>query len=193
MIGRIRKILMIAAMVLVSLPAAADGIRDSIVSQLKQQGYREIVISRTWLGRTRILARREGERREIIINPRTGEILRDLWHAEETDAPAILSSPDGASQGGQTGVGDDDGAEGGDDDDGPDHDSGDDSGDDSGGEDDGPGDRGHDSGRGGHGSGEGDHDSGDSDGDSGDGDGDGEGDSGDGDGESGDDGPDGDD
>jgi hypothetical protein len=60
-------------------PAAAEDVVDSIVRQLRNQGYRSIVQERTLLGRVRILAdRKEGER-EIIVNPRTGEVLRDLW------------------------------------------------------------------------------------------------------------------
>lgn len=60
-------------------PAAAQDYVDSIVRQLKQQGYRSIVQERTLLGRVRIVANRKDGEREIIVNPRTGEILRDLW------------------------------------------------------------------------------------------------------------------
>lgn len=60
-------------------PAAAQDYVDSIVHQLKKQGYRSIVLERTLLGRVRILADRKDGEREIIVNPRTGEILRDLW------------------------------------------------------------------------------------------------------------------
>ena len=54
-------------------------IRDVVISQLRQQGYEDIRIGRTFLGRTRIIARSATVRREIILNPRTGEILRDYW------------------------------------------------------------------------------------------------------------------
>ncbi len=58
---------------------------DDIVRELKRKGYRIEAVSRTLLGRTRILATRDGGRREIIVNPVTGEILRDLWIARSRD------------------------------------------------------------------------------------------------------------
>ncbi len=59
--------------------AFARSFAESVVAQLKKQGYRHVRVERTLLGRTRILAERNGGQREIILNPRTGEILRDLW------------------------------------------------------------------------------------------------------------------
>ena len=52
---------------------------DQIVAQLRDQGFTEIEVEQTWLGRTRIVAERGNASREIILNPSTGEILRDLW------------------------------------------------------------------------------------------------------------------
>lgn len=60
-------------------PALAQGIVDDIVGQLRRQGFRSVVTERTLLGRVRIVASRSDGSREIIVNPRTGEILRDLW------------------------------------------------------------------------------------------------------------------
>jgi hypothetical protein len=51
----------------------------SVLAQLRDQGFDDIVEERTLLGRVRITANRADGHREIIINPRTGEILRDLW------------------------------------------------------------------------------------------------------------------
>lgn len=59
-------------------PAMADGFSERIVQQLEQQGFRGISTERTWLGRTRIIAEGSDGQREIIVNPNTGEILRDL-------------------------------------------------------------------------------------------------------------------
>ena len=50
-----------------------------------KQGYSDITTSQTWLGRTRIIAIGEDSRREIIVNPRTGEILRDFWQDIDDD------------------------------------------------------------------------------------------------------------
>ncbi len=60
-------------------PAFAQDVVSQIRRQLRQQGFREIAEERTLLGRVRIMAVRNDGRREIIINPSTGEILRDLW------------------------------------------------------------------------------------------------------------------
>ena len=58
-------------------PATADRIRDSIVAQLRAQGFTEITVSRTLLGRTRVVAQSPTLNREIIFNPNTGLIMRD--------------------------------------------------------------------------------------------------------------------
>ena len=60
-------------------PAVAATAADQIVTQLRDQGFTEIEVEQTWLGRTRIVAERKNASREIILNPGTGEILRDLW------------------------------------------------------------------------------------------------------------------
>ena len=132
MFKKILLLLLMTAMTLAALPAAAGQNRDSIVFQLKQQGYDQIAVSRTWLGRTRILAKRENEQREIIINPRTGEILRDFWRSDDATGPMLLAHPEpGARSGGGSGGTSDSP----DDSEGSGDDSGDDGGDDSGGDD----------------------------------------------------------
>ena len=52
-------------------PALASDVVDSIISQLKKQGFRSIVQERTLLGRVRIVAEKKDGTREIIVNPRT--------------------------------------------------------------------------------------------------------------------------
>jgi hypothetical protein len=44
---------------------------------LINRGYRILEDERTWLGRQRIIAERDGTRRELVFHPGTGEILRD--------------------------------------------------------------------------------------------------------------------
>ena len=68
-----------AAGVAFGAPAMAEGVADGIVRQLKRLGFRNISQERTLLGRVRIFAQRKDGQREIIVNPKTGEILRDLW------------------------------------------------------------------------------------------------------------------
>ena len=60
-----------------ALPALAQGIEEEIVAQLRAQGYEEFEVERTLLGRLRIVAIGQGLRREIVIQPATGAILRD--------------------------------------------------------------------------------------------------------------------
>ena len=48
-----------------------------MVQELVEDGYQEITISRTFLRRLRFVGENERSRREIIVNPVTGVILRD--------------------------------------------------------------------------------------------------------------------
>ena len=73
-----------------AVPATADAasVRDTIVNELKSDGYEEIRISRTWLGRTRFIAEDSRRYREIVVNPITGVILRDytrFLHSDDDD------------------------------------------------------------------------------------------------------------
>jgi uncharacterized membrane protein YgcG len=96
--------------------AAADGFTDTIVRQLRAQGYSDVSVSDTWLGRTRIFAQSGNSEREIVLNPRTGEILRDIYIGDGSGS-RIYDDEDNSGRG-QSG-GDDD-----DDDDGDDDNSG---------------------------------------------------------------------
>lgn len=95
-------IVLATTFVVIGFPATADSLTDSIARQLRDQGYRNISISRTFLGRTRIVATSPTSRREIILNPRTGEILRDLWTQTENGAsgegPQIVDRGTGQTQ-----------------------------------------------------------------------------------------------
>lgn len=62
---------------LVALPASADTAKDRIIVELKEQGFKEITISRTFLGRTRIVATGRGRQREVVLNGSSGVVLRD--------------------------------------------------------------------------------------------------------------------
>lgn len=112
------------ALCLVATGAAAD-VETAIVRRLRADGYGEIMVSRTLLGRVRIVATKPGLRREIILNPQTGEVLRDLLIAQDgTETPGTLAADhDSGASGGQ---GDDD----------EDEDEDEDEGDDDGGKDD---------------------------------------------------------
>lgn len=109
-------------------PVAAGPVEDSIVRQLRSQGFSEVEVRRTLLGRARIVAQSDTLYREIVVNPVTGEILRDFWRAlEEGEGRTTIFDPTrNAPSGREDDEDDDDGSEdGGDGDDG-----GDDGGDD---------------------------------------------------------------
>ncbi len=75
--------------------AKAQSPADAVVQQLREQGYVEFAVTRTLLGRVRVVALApDGEQREIVFNPATGEILRDYSEAADgvSAAPRILDS-----------------------------------------------------------------------------------------------------
>ena len=134
-----------AAAVLVAGPALAASYADDVVTQLTALGFTNIVVETTWLGRVRILAKRNNGLREIVLNPRTGEILRDVWSpgsasgARRVVLDDVDDDGDDDSSGHGSGGSDDDDNSGSDDDNsghGGDDSSDDDSDDDNSGKDD---------------------------------------------------------
>lgn len=73
---------------LAAAPALAEPMADSLTRQLSAQGYSQIVTRYTWLGRLHVAARRGNHLREIVVNPNTGEILRDYQQNLPTYANA---------------------------------------------------------------------------------------------------------
>lgn len=109
----------LAVLAYLALPvgtAFADTV-DDLVAVLKEQGYRDVSVELTLLGRTRIVAVGEDGTRELILNARTGEVLRDVWIDKKgRTRPSDLSGKDD-----DEGHGGDD--KGGDDKGGDDHDN----------------------------------------------------------------------
>lgn len=147
-----------ATPVLTAGAALAEGYENSVVTQLRRQGYRKIDVERTLLGRVRIVAARGGGSREIILNPRTGEILRDVLLTPNGQIKPQIAESDNSGKG-SSGDDSDDGSDDGNDDSGSDN-SGSDDGDDNSGSGDGDDDGGSDDSGGDSGSGDGDGDSG---------------------------------
>ena len=78
-------------------PAQDRDLLARLVFALRADGYDQIRTERTLLNRIRVIAGRAGERREIVIDPRTGEVLRDYSRERngEVSAPgsdAILGT-----------------------------------------------------------------------------------------------------
>lgn len=123
----------VAGLALAAGAALAADPAQVVIDRLRTEGFENITAARTFIGRIRITASKRGQSREVVIDPRTGEILRDLIRATSTVAAASGSGGDsGSSSGGSSGGGGSDHGgsdDGGDDSDsdsgGSDHDSGD--------------------------------------------------------------------
>ena len=77
-----RPILISIFLTFAAVPAFAD-VTTAWVKQLQLDGYDEIEVKRTWLGRVRIIAEKDEIEREVILNPNTGEVLRDYSRHED--------------------------------------------------------------------------------------------------------------
>ena len=114
---------------LIGLPqlAAAQSVEDQVFAQLQEQGFTVIEVRRTFLRRIRFIAESAYLYRELVINPQTGEILRDYVRDIDGDKnhdrnPRILNpnhnpshtNDDGDGNGGSSNDDDDytEGAEG---------------------------------------------------------------------------------
>ncbi|OOY30544.1 hypothetical protein BMI88_15365 [Thioclava sp. F36-6] len=78
--------------------ARAETASEAVTRQLKSYGYQNIDVHRTLLGRVRITGTRKGVEREIVLDPRSGEILRDLSRSSRT--PILNNSPLGGTASG---------------------------------------------------------------------------------------------
>ena len=86
-------------------PGTAAAYADNVEAQLTRQGFVNIASETTWLGRVRITADRGGGHREIVLNPRTGEILRDIWTPDgsQSGQVPIVDNVGGGGSGGGSG------------------------------------------------------------------------------------------
>lgn len=71
------------------------------VAELAREGYQDIKVEWTWLGRLRIVAWLDGQRREIVLHPTTGEVLRDLSLPPATAYAQGSDDVPGTAQAGQ--------------------------------------------------------------------------------------------
>jgi hypothetical protein len=67
--------------------ATADSV-DDIIEEIRSQGFSIVRVQRTWLGRVQIVGQNASFRREVVIDPTTGEIRRDLLVPRKTRVPA---------------------------------------------------------------------------------------------------------
>jgi len=84
-----RRVFLLSASSFVALGASGQqahaSVEDSVAGRLRREGYRITRRRRTWLGRIRITAVRNHEEREVVLDPTTGEILRDYIQIDDPD------------------------------------------------------------------------------------------------------------
>lgn len=81
------RLLALAALVVLGLSGATQGgetpsLAEQVAVQLRAQGYDRIESGRSWLGRIWVRGQLGDTQREIVLNPNTGEILRDYTMGE---------------------------------------------------------------------------------------------------------------
>lgn len=78
----------------------AGSVEQQVIRSLQAQGYQVLEQSYTFLGRLRIVAQNGSLQREIVVNPGTGEILRDYavsmpqHGADEINLPVLAMDGD---------------------------------------------------------------------------------------------------
>src|SRR5210317_826232 len=74
------QILLVMLLTGLAVPAFSDMAPtvSVVAEELADQGYQVSRISKTFWGRVKIISRKGELEREVILNPNTGEILRDL-------------------------------------------------------------------------------------------------------------------
>ena len=91
-----RQIFLAIALSLTAPAVSAQSVQDQIISQLQAQGFSRIEIYNTLLGRVRLKAYSTTLERELVFNPATGQILRDVWvDRSDGDTKARVSDPTG--------------------------------------------------------------------------------------------------
>ena len=87
MMNLFRSILLGGGLILVLAGAGlAQSVTEQVIDQLQRQGFEIEQTNRTLLGRVRIIAERNDFTREIVFDPRNGEILRDYSYSDDGEA-----------------------------------------------------------------------------------------------------------
>lgn len=78
-------------------------VEQAFLSGLKAQGFVVVEYGYTWLGRLRFVAVNGKLRRELVVDPATGEVLRDYAELiQDTPRSPVLAQEDSGSGGGAT-------------------------------------------------------------------------------------------
>jgi hypothetical protein len=76
--------LAVTAAMIPAFAASTSTTADEVVAQMKADGYTNISVETSLLGRTEIEGEKDGEEREVVLN-KAGEILRDEVELESED------------------------------------------------------------------------------------------------------------
>lgn len=104
-----RRVFILASAVFVALgqEAIAAPAEEQVARAIAGQGFRITSRKRTFLGRVRFTAVRGNVEREVVVDPSSGEVLRDYSRTETRsvgkDTSRGNSSGDSSSGGGETG------------------------------------------------------------------------------------------
>lgn len=90
--------LVVVAALAIAPSVHADPVED-VTRQLRAQGFQVREVSRTWLGRIRVIAESDTQQREIVFDRTTGEIRRDLVTSRRPSRPAESDNRDDRSSG----------------------------------------------------------------------------------------------
>ncbi len=84
---------------LAAAPLSAQTVEEKVTAQLKNQGFTHLSVTRTWLGRLRITASSKSQKREIVVDRTTGEVLRDYVEdiGDQTSASSTSDSEDSST------------------------------------------------------------------------------------------------
>lgn len=85
--------------------AASETVRERVVQELRQDGFADIRVYRTFLGRLRFVGENQNTRREIVVSPSTGVVLRDYQRALENSEDDDRDEDDNEDVGGNSGSG----------------------------------------------------------------------------------------
>lgn len=122
-----------ASLLVMSGPSYGSSYENDVAAELQRDGYRITYRKRTWLGRIRFKAHKGQTVREVVVDPTSGEVLRDYSEKSGGNDKASRAGGgqgSGESGGGESGSGESGGEESGGEESGGDESDGDERGED---------------------------------------------------------------
>ena len=92
--NRVAQVFAVAVM-LAGLPAMGSAqavTEDEVIADLQREGFMVVDTGTTLLGRLRITALEPEGTREVVLNPRSGKVLRDVMIEDAPEAPLPVAA-----------------------------------------------------------------------------------------------------